>query len=187
MDKTRNPILAVESFPAMAAATVVRPLVDPVPLSPVSLVWRKGLAHPRSTRCAGRRRGSRPKGLVGGPRRRMDSGRRRRCDVRPQVTLGHHTSSACAHILCLSTVAIRGRSNLVGAGSADECSESYAHPEVSRGGKCARVKDWQKDAQPGVARGPSPGLVISRRRDEMLTPPRCCPPTRSLPPAEEPR
>ncbi|OMI89387.1 LysR family transcriptional regulator [Streptomyces sp. M1013] len=45
MDKTRNPILAVESFPAMAA-TVVRPLVDPVPLSPVSLVWRKGLAHP---------------------------------------------------------------------------------------------------------------------------------------------
>jgi DNA-binding transcriptional LysR family regulator len=45
MDKTRNPILAVESFPAMAS-TVVRPLVDPVPLSPVSLVWRKGLAHP---------------------------------------------------------------------------------------------------------------------------------------------
>ena len=25
---------------------VVRPLVDPVPLSPVSLVWRKGLKHP---------------------------------------------------------------------------------------------------------------------------------------------
>ncbi|GHA69741.1 LysR family transcriptional regulator StgR [Streptomyces sp. AD681] len=45
MDKTRNPILAVESFPAMAS-TVVRPLVDPVPLSPVSLVWRKGLVHP---------------------------------------------------------------------------------------------------------------------------------------------
>ncbi|MGW7281259.1 LysR family transcriptional regulator [Streptomyces sp. NPDC054844] len=45
MDKTRNPILAVVSFPAMAS-TVVRPLVDPVPLSPVSLVWRKGLAHP---------------------------------------------------------------------------------------------------------------------------------------------
>ncbi|WP_217170636.1 LysR family transcriptional regulator [Streptomyces sp. AC512_CC834] len=45
MDKTRNPILAVVSFPAMAA-TVVRPLVGPVPLSPVSLVWRKGLAHP---------------------------------------------------------------------------------------------------------------------------------------------
>ncbi|MFE9704012.1 LysR family transcriptional regulator [Streptomyces sp. NPDC005930] len=45
MDKTRNPILAVQSFPAMPA-TVVRPLVDPVPLSPVSLVWRKGLKHP---------------------------------------------------------------------------------------------------------------------------------------------
>ncbi|MGZ3099465.1 LysR family transcriptional regulator [Streptomyces sp. H72] len=45
MDKTRNPILAVASFPAMAS-TVVRPLVDPVPLSPVSLVWRKGLVHP---------------------------------------------------------------------------------------------------------------------------------------------
>ncbi|WP_225638034.1 LysR family transcriptional regulator [Streptomyces solaniscabiei] len=45
MDKTRNPILAVVSFPAMAS-TVVRPLVDPVPLSPVSLVWRKGLMHP---------------------------------------------------------------------------------------------------------------------------------------------
>ena len=25
---------------------VVRPLVDPVPLSPVSMVWRKGLRHP---------------------------------------------------------------------------------------------------------------------------------------------
>ncbi|MEU9593243.1 LysR family transcriptional regulator [Streptomyces sp. NPDC048193] len=45
MDKTRNPILAVVSFPAMAS-TVVRPLVEPVPLSPVSLVWRKGLVHP---------------------------------------------------------------------------------------------------------------------------------------------
>ncbi|AQS69325.1 LysR family transcriptional regulator [Streptomyces pactum] len=45
MGKTGNPILAVVSFPAMAS-TVVRPLVDPVPLSPVSLVWRKGLAHP---------------------------------------------------------------------------------------------------------------------------------------------
>ncbi|MFJ6069713.1 LysR family transcriptional regulator StgR [Streptomyces sp. NPDC093065] len=45
MDKTRNPVLAVQSFPAMPS-TVVRPLVDPVPLSPVSLVWRKGLVHP---------------------------------------------------------------------------------------------------------------------------------------------
>ncbi|MFF7449264.1 MULTISPECIES: LysR family transcriptional regulator [unclassified Streptomyces] len=45
MSRTRNPILAVVGFPAMPH-TVLRPLVDPVPLSPVSLVWRKGLAHP---------------------------------------------------------------------------------------------------------------------------------------------
>jgi DNA-binding transcriptional LysR family regulator len=45
MAKTRNPILAVVDFPAMPR-TVRRPLVDPVPLSPVSLVWRKGLVHP---------------------------------------------------------------------------------------------------------------------------------------------
>ncbi|UXY27891.1 LysR family transcriptional regulator [Streptomyces sp. HUAS TT20] len=45
MAKTRNPILAVVDFPAMHR-TVLRPLVDPVPLSPVSLVWRKGLVHP---------------------------------------------------------------------------------------------------------------------------------------------
>ncbi|MGW5278733.1 LysR family transcriptional regulator [Streptomyces collinus] len=45
MAKTRNPILAVVDFPAMPR-TVLRPLVDPVPLSPVSLVWRKGLVHP---------------------------------------------------------------------------------------------------------------------------------------------
>ncbi|MER6527872.1 LysR family transcriptional regulator [Streptomyces sp. NPDC001508] len=45
MAKTRNPILAVVGFPAMPR-TVIRPLVDPVPLSPVSLVWRKGLVHP---------------------------------------------------------------------------------------------------------------------------------------------
>ncbi|GAA4001443.1 MULTISPECIES: LysR family transcriptional regulator [Streptomyces] len=45
MAKTRNPILVVVDFPAMPA-TVRRPLVDPVPLSPVSLVWRKGLVHP---------------------------------------------------------------------------------------------------------------------------------------------
>ncbi|RMB81173.1 LysR family transcriptional regulator [Streptomyces shenzhenensis] len=45
MAKTRNPVLAVVDFPAMPH-TVVRPLVDPVPLSPVSLVWRKGLIHP---------------------------------------------------------------------------------------------------------------------------------------------
>ncbi|MHC3473914.1 LysR family transcriptional regulator [Streptomyces sp. 7R007] len=45
MAKTRNPVLAVADFPAMPR-TVLRPLVDPVPLSPVSLVWRKGLVHP---------------------------------------------------------------------------------------------------------------------------------------------
>ncbi|MFJ6083043.1 LysR family transcriptional regulator [Streptomyces sp. NPDC092369] len=45
MAKTRNPILAVVDFPAMPR-TVVRPLIDPVPLSLVSLVWRKGLVHP---------------------------------------------------------------------------------------------------------------------------------------------
>ncbi|MDN0197167.1 LysR family transcriptional regulator [Streptomyces sp. S.PNR 29] len=45
MAKTRHPVLAVVDFPAMPD-TVLRPLVDPVPLSPVSLVWRRGLAHP---------------------------------------------------------------------------------------------------------------------------------------------
>ncbi|ANP55397.1 DNA-binding transcriptional LysR family regulator [Streptomyces griseochromogenes] len=45
MAKTRNPVLAVVDFPALTR-TVLRPLVDPVPLSPVSLVWRKGLTHP---------------------------------------------------------------------------------------------------------------------------------------------
>ncbi len=45
MEKTRNPILVVVDFPAMPV-TVLRPLVDPVPLSAVSLVWRKGLVHP---------------------------------------------------------------------------------------------------------------------------------------------
>lgn len=45
MAKTRTPILAVVDFPAMPS-TVLRPLIDPVPLSPVSLVWRKGLVHP---------------------------------------------------------------------------------------------------------------------------------------------
>ncbi|NEC89721.1 LysR family transcriptional regulator [Streptomyces sp. SID12501] len=45
MAKTRTPVLAVVDFPALPR-TVVRPLVDPVPLSPVSLVWRRGLEHP---------------------------------------------------------------------------------------------------------------------------------------------
>ncbi|MFF2464685.1 LysR family transcriptional regulator [Streptomyces mirabilis] len=45
MAKKRNPVLAVVDFPAMPE-TVRKPLVGPVPLSPVSLVWRKGLVHP---------------------------------------------------------------------------------------------------------------------------------------------
>ncbi|MFB0619806.1 LysR family transcriptional regulator [Streptomyces sp. AGS-58] len=45
MAKTRAPVLAVLDFPPMPG-TVRRPLVGPVPLSPVSLVWRRGLAHP---------------------------------------------------------------------------------------------------------------------------------------------
>ncbi|MCL7427604.1 LysR family transcriptional regulator [Streptomyces sp. YS415] len=45
MSKTRTPVLVVVDFPAMPGA-VLRPLIDPVPLSPVSLVWRKGLVHP---------------------------------------------------------------------------------------------------------------------------------------------
>ena len=38
-------VLASTEFIAVPGM-VVRPLVDPVPLSPVSLVWRKGLKHP---------------------------------------------------------------------------------------------------------------------------------------------
>ncbi|MFF8946504.1 LysR family transcriptional regulator [Streptomyces sp. NPDC014864] len=45
MAKSGHPVLAVVGFAALPG-TVVRPLVDPVPLSPVSLVWRKGLTHP---------------------------------------------------------------------------------------------------------------------------------------------
>ncbi|MEU6402087.1 LysR family transcriptional regulator [Streptomyces sp. NPDC046985] len=45
MAKTGHPVLAVVGFPALPR-TVVRPLVEPVPLSPVSLVWRRGLVHP---------------------------------------------------------------------------------------------------------------------------------------------
>ncbi|WP_221357424.1 LysR family transcriptional regulator [Streptomyces beigongshangae] len=44
MAKTRTPVLAVIDFPAMPGSTL-HPLVDPIPLSPVSLVWRKGLVH----------------------------------------------------------------------------------------------------------------------------------------------
>ncbi|MCP3822456.1 LysR family transcriptional regulator [Streptomyces sp. A3M-1-3] len=45
MAKSRNPVLVAVDFPELPGA-VLRPLVDPVPLSPVSMVWRKGLRHP---------------------------------------------------------------------------------------------------------------------------------------------
>ncbi|MFF8031212.1 MULTISPECIES: LysR family transcriptional regulator [unclassified Streptomyces] len=45
MARTRHPILVVVDFPPLPS-TVLRPLVEPVPLSPVSLVWRRGLIHP---------------------------------------------------------------------------------------------------------------------------------------------
>ncbi|WAX79752.1 LysR family transcriptional regulator [Streptomyces sp. KMM 9044] len=42
--RTGHPVLAVVDFPPLPSM-VLRPLVDPVPLSPVSLVWRKGMIH----------------------------------------------------------------------------------------------------------------------------------------------
>ncbi|MGW0468418.1 LysR family transcriptional regulator [Streptomyces sp. NPDC003027] len=45
MAKLGTPALVVVDFPPVPGS-VLRPLVDPVPLSPVSLVWRKGLRHP---------------------------------------------------------------------------------------------------------------------------------------------
>ncbi|MEV7088756.1 LysR family transcriptional regulator [Streptomyces sp. NPDC093085] len=45
MAKHRQLVLAVVDFPVMPD-TVLRPLVDPVPLAPLSLVWRKGGRHP---------------------------------------------------------------------------------------------------------------------------------------------
>ncbi|MEV7414298.1 LysR family transcriptional regulator [Streptomyces sp. NPDC089919] len=45
MAKTRTPVLATVGFTDLPG-TVKVPLVDPVPLSAVSLVWRRGLAHP---------------------------------------------------------------------------------------------------------------------------------------------
>ncbi|WP_254705507.1 LysR family transcriptional regulator [Streptomyces vilmorinianum] len=45
MAKLRTPALAVVDFPPIPGS-VLRPLVDPVPISPVSMVWRKGLRHP---------------------------------------------------------------------------------------------------------------------------------------------
>lgn len=45
MAKTGNPVLAVVGFPPLPG-TVLRPLVAPVPLSPLMMVWREGLRHP---------------------------------------------------------------------------------------------------------------------------------------------
>ncbi|WP_404959847.1 LysR family transcriptional regulator [Streptomyces sp. 147326] len=45
MAKTGNPVLATVDFLDMPGC-VKRPLTDPVPLSPLSMVWRKGFAHP---------------------------------------------------------------------------------------------------------------------------------------------
>ncbi|MET9884794.1 LysR family transcriptional regulator [Streptomyces sp. NPDC006430] len=45
MAKTRNPVLASVDFLDLPGS-VKRPLVDPVPLSPLSMVWRKGFSHP---------------------------------------------------------------------------------------------------------------------------------------------
>ncbi|QKV94662.1 LysR family transcriptional regulator [Streptomyces sp. NA02950] len=46
--KRRWSVLATEVFIDLPGM-VLRPLIDPVPLSPVSIVWRKGLRHPGLT------------------------------------------------------------------------------------------------------------------------------------------
>ncbi|MFD8617381.1 LysR family transcriptional regulator [Streptomyces sp. NPDC059513] len=43
--KAGHPVLAVTGFPPLPGS-VLRPLVEPVPLSPLMLVWRRGLRHP---------------------------------------------------------------------------------------------------------------------------------------------
>ncbi|MFF4246683.1 LysR family transcriptional regulator [Streptomyces sp. NPDC001822] len=48
MAKSGNPVLAVSGFPPLPG-TVLRPLVRPVPLSPLLMVWRKGVDHPGLT------------------------------------------------------------------------------------------------------------------------------------------
>ncbi|MGR4878789.1 LysR family transcriptional regulator [Streptomyces sp. LARHCF249] len=45
MTKTGNPVLATVDFLDMPGC-VKRPLTDPVPLSPLSMVWRRGFGHP---------------------------------------------------------------------------------------------------------------------------------------------
>ncbi len=70
-------------------------------------------------------------------------------------------------------------------GSADGCSESYAHPEVFRGGKCARVKKWQKDAQPEWLAAESGARDLPEaRQDADVTD--AFPATRAFPAGEPP-
>ncbi|KNE79913.1 MULTISPECIES: LysR family transcriptional regulator [Streptomyces] len=45
MGKLGRPVLATSQFIEMPG-TVLRPLTDPVPLSPVAMVWRRGIRHP---------------------------------------------------------------------------------------------------------------------------------------------
>ncbi|MCJ1677063.1 LysR family transcriptional regulator [Streptomyces sp. APSN-46.1] len=45
MAKTRNPVLVTVDFLDMPGC-VKKPLVGPVPLSPLAMVWRKGFTHP---------------------------------------------------------------------------------------------------------------------------------------------
>ncbi|WP_326697776.1 LysR family transcriptional regulator [Streptomyces sp. NBC_01754] len=45
MEKNGHPVLTVVDFPPLPR-TVVRPLVRPVPLSPLLMVWRTGADHP---------------------------------------------------------------------------------------------------------------------------------------------
>ncbi|MFF1342529.1 LysR family transcriptional regulator [Streptomyces sp. NPDC058290] len=45
MAKTRNPVLVTVDFLDLPGC-VKRPLVEPLPLSPLSMVWRKGFSHP---------------------------------------------------------------------------------------------------------------------------------------------
>ena len=45
MAKEGHPVLCVVGFPPLPG-TVVRPLVRPVPVSPLLMVWREGLRHP---------------------------------------------------------------------------------------------------------------------------------------------
>ncbi|CAM5424923.1 Translation initiation factor IF-2 OS=Streptomyces fumanus OX=67302 GN=GCM10018772_08070 PE=4 SV=1 [Streptomyces fumanus] len=55
---------------------------------------------------------------------------------------------------------VRGRSNLVGGRFDDGCSVSEAQPGTVPWGKCVRVSDWQKDAQPEWSESASETRVL---------------------------